>query len=69
MILSSAIDNFKFELLEEMNFFNMKNSTLQCETQRLRYQTMIEKTRNVVSLPVTLFEPGTHVEKTESAQQ
>ena len=44
----------------------MKIRTLQCEIQRLRIQTMIEISKNVVSPSVTLFEPGTHVERTGS---
>ena len=44
----------------------MKIRTLQCEIQRLKIQTMIEISKNIVSLSVTLFEKGTHVERAGS---
>ena len=44
----------------------MKIRTLQCEIQRLRIQTMVEISKKVVSPSVTLFEPGTHVERAGS---
>ena len=40
----------------------MKIRTLQCEIQRLKIQTIIEISKNIVSPSVTLFEKGTHVE-------
>ena len=44
----------------------MNIRTLQCEIQRLRIQTVIETSINFVSPSVTLFEPGTHVERAGS---
>ena len=44
----------------------MKIRTFQCEIQRLKIQTMIEISKNIVSLSVTLFEKGTHVERAGS---
>ena len=44
----------------------MKIRTLQCEIQRLKIQTMIEISKNIVSPSVTLFENGTHVERAGS---
>ena len=44
----------------------MKTRMLQCEIQRLRIQTMIEISKNVVSPSVTLFKPRTHVERAGS---
>ena len=44
----------------------MKIRTLQCEIQRLKIQTMIETSKNIVSPWVTHFEKGTHVERAGS---
>ena len=44
----------------------MKTRALQCEIQRLKIQTMIEISKNIVSPSVTLFEKGTHVERAGS---
>ena len=41
----------------------MKIRTLQCEIQRLKIQTMIEISKNIVTPSVALFEKGTHVER------
>ena len=39
---------------------------LQCEIHRLRIQTMIEISKNIVSPSLTFFEEGTHVERARS---
>ena len=44
----------------------MKIRMLQCEIQRLKIQTMIEISKNIVSPSVTLFEKGIHVERAGS---
>ena len=44
----------------------MKIRTLQCEIQRLKSQTVIEISKNIVSPSVTLFEKGTHVKRAGS---
>ena len=44
----------------------MKIRTLQCEIQRLKIQTMIEISKNIVRPSVTLFEKGTLVERAGS---
>ena len=44
----------------------MKIRILQCEIQRLKIQTKIEISKNIVSPSVTLFEKGTHVERAGS---
>ena len=62
MFLSSVVDTLNFEILKEREIF-MKIRMLQCEIQRLKIQTMIEISKNIVSPSVTLFEKGTHVER------
>ena len=64
--LSSFNDTLNFELLKERELFFLKIRTLQCEIQRLKIQTKIEKSKNFVSPSVTLFEKGTRVERAES---
>ena len=44
----------------------MKIRTLQCEIQRLKIQSMIEISKNIVSPSVMLFEKGIHVERAGS---
>ena len=44
----------------------MKIRTLQCDIQRLKIQTLIGISKNIVSASVTLFEKGTHVERAGS---
>ena len=66
MFPSSIIDSFNFKIFEEREFIFMKIRTLQCEIQRLRIQTMVEISKNVLSPSVTLFEQGAHVERTGS---
>ena len=57
MFLSSVVDTL-----------NLKISirTLPCEIQRLKFQTMIEISKNIVSPLVKLFAKGTHVERAGS---
>ena len=64
--LSSIVDTFNFELLKERKVFLMKIRTLQCEIKRLKIQTMIEISKNIVSPSLTLFGKRTHVERAES---
>ena len=44
----------------------MKIRTLQCKIQRLKIQTMIEISKNIISPSVTLLEKGTHIERAGS---
>ena len=66
MFLSSVVDTLNFELLKERENFFMIIRTLQYEIQRLKIQTMIEISKNIVSPSVTLFEKGTHFERAGS---
>ena len=66
MFLSSVVDILNFELLKERESFLMKVRTLQCEVQRLKFQTLIEISKNIVSLSVTLSGKGKHVERAGS---
>ena len=64
MFLSSVVDTLNF-FVDTLHSF-MEIRTLQCEIQRLKNQTMIEISNNIVSQSVTLFEKGTHVERAGS---
>ena len=66
MFLSRVIDTFNFQHLKENKIYLMKIRTLQCEIQRQKDQTVIQISKKYVSPSVTLFEKGTHVERSGS---
>ena len=64
LFLPRVIDILIFKLPKER--YLMKIRMLQSEIQRLKIQTMIEISENLISPSVTLFEKGSHNERTGS---
>ena len=62
MVLSSVIDTYIFKILKA-NEITYEIRALQCEVQRLKFQTMFETSKNVLRPSVTLFESGIQHER------